>query len=110
MSHTQHGSIKASRIASEIASHILSGCPSVTDSEVNNLFSIVTPFDFKQNKSPLMLSGLDWFTWSNPLIARFTRSGWHLPALSRLRLTGVAVTSPVLCTSITLNKGYCELF
>ena len=22
----------------------------------------------------------------------------------------VAVTSPVLCTSITLNKGYCELF
>ena len=57
-----------------------------------------------------MLSGLDWFTWSNPLIARFTRSGWHLPALSRLRLTGVAVTSPVLCTSITLNKGYCELF
>ena len=57
-----------------------------------------------------MLSGLDWFTWSNPLIARFTRSGWHLPALSRTRLTGVAVTSPVLCTSITLNKGYCELF
>ena len=34
----------ASRIASEIASHILSGCPSVTDSEVNNLFSIVAPF------------------------------------------------------------------
>ena len=24
--------------------------------------------------------------------------------------TGVAVTSQVLCTSITLNKGYCELF
>ena len=33
--------IHASRIASEIASHILSGCPSVTDSDVNNLFSIV---------------------------------------------------------------------
>lgn len=43
------------------------------------------------------------------------RSGWHLPALSHVHLaftysTGVAVTSQVLCTSITLNKGYCELF
>jgi hypothetical protein len=31
----------ASRIASEMASQTLSGWPSVTDSEVNNLFSIV---------------------------------------------------------------------
>ena len=28
-------------MASDMASQILSGCPSVTDSEVNNLFSIV---------------------------------------------------------------------
>ena len=33
-------SIKASNTASEIASHTLSGCPSVTDSEVNKNFSI----------------------------------------------------------------------
>ena len=33
-------SIHASRMASEMASHILSGCPSVTDSDVNNNFSI----------------------------------------------------------------------
>ena len=32
-------SIHASRMASEMASHILSGCPSVTDSDVNNNFS-----------------------------------------------------------------------
>jgi len=37
-------SIRASRIASEIASHILSGWPSVTDSEVNKIFSIVFSF------------------------------------------------------------------
>ena len=40
-------SIKASKIASEIASHILSGWPSVTDSDVNNLLSISnSPFLF----------------------------------------------------------------
>ncbi len=33
--------MQASKIASETASQILSGCPSVTDSDVNNLFSIV---------------------------------------------------------------------
>ena len=33
-------SINASRMASEMASHILSGCPSVTDSEVNNVMSL----------------------------------------------------------------------
>jgi hypothetical protein len=33
-------SMQASSIASDTASHILSGCPSVTDSDVNNLFSI----------------------------------------------------------------------
>ena len=36
-------SINASKIASDIASHTLSGCPSVTDSEVNNLFSMFHP-------------------------------------------------------------------
>lgn len=36
----------------------------------------------------------------NPLIVRFTRSGWHLPVID-----GVAVTSQILCISITLNKG-----
>ena len=36
-------SIQASKIASEIASHILSGCPSVTDSDVNNNFSMFSP-------------------------------------------------------------------
>ena len=30
---------------------ILSGCPSVTDSEVNNLFSMLSPFDFIVNMS-----------------------------------------------------------
>ena len=35
----------------------------------------------------------------NPLIVRFTRSGWHLPVID-----GVAVTSQILCISITLNK------
>ena len=34
---------QTSRMASEIASHILSGCPSVTDSEVNSLFSMSSP-------------------------------------------------------------------
>ena len=38
-------SISASRIASEMASHILSGCPSVTDSEVNKRFSICSSLD-----------------------------------------------------------------
>src|SRR5699024_4478829 len=42
-------SISASRIASEIWSHILSGCPSVTDSDVNNNFSITS--------SPFLCSG-----------------------------------------------------
>ena len=37
-------SISASKIASEMASHILSGWPSVTDSDVNNLFSIISSF------------------------------------------------------------------
>ena len=37
----------SSRIASEMASHTLSGCPSVTDSEVNSLFSIVISFLFE---------------------------------------------------------------
>src|SRR5699024_6668561 len=37
-------SIRASKMASEMASHILSGWPSVTDSDVNNLFSIIFPF------------------------------------------------------------------
>jgi len=32
--------INASKMASEILSQILSGCPSVTDSDVNNLLSI----------------------------------------------------------------------
>ena len=31
----------SSKIASDIISHILSGCPSVTDSEVKTLFSIL---------------------------------------------------------------------
>src|SRR5699024_3002583 len=39
-------SISASKIASEMASHILSGWPSVTDSEVNNLFSIIFSLSF----------------------------------------------------------------
>ena len=39
----------ASRTASEIWSQILSGCPSVTDSEVKNFFIInVTPFNYKK--------------------------------------------------------------
>ncbi len=33
-----------------------------------------------------------------PLLFDLTRSGWHLP------FNGVAVVSPVLCTSATLNK------
>ena len=33
----------ASNIASDIWSHILSGCPSVTDSEVNKCFAIKVP-------------------------------------------------------------------
>ena len=37
-------SINASRMASEMASHILSGWPSVTDSDVNNLFSMFFSF------------------------------------------------------------------
>ena len=36
----------ASKIASEIWSQILSGCPSVTDSDVNNLLIIFLPFIF----------------------------------------------------------------
>lgn len=60
---------------------------------------------------------------SNPLIARLSlrnahapRSGWHLPALlhairqTLTYSTGVAVTSQVLCTSITLNKGYIFIY
>ena len=47
-------------------------------------------------------NGLDRLL-SNPLIVRFAvgnyRSGWHLPK------KGVAVTSQILCISITLNKG-----
>ena len=41
----------------------------------------------------------------NPLIVRFTRSGWHLPVID-----GVAVTSQILCISITLNKRKATIF
>ena len=39
-------SISASSTASDTASQILSGCPSVTDSDVNKRFSICPPFCF----------------------------------------------------------------
>ena len=66
-------SIRASRIASEIASHILSGWPSVTDSEVNKIFSIVFSFfihlqlfpDHRITRSHLCTVSTDYFS---PLI------------------------------------------
>ena len=42
--------ISASRIASEMASHILSGCPSVTDSDVKSRLSIIIVSPFHSNK------------------------------------------------------------
>ena len=71
-------SMQASRIASEIASQTLSGCPSVTDSDVKSNFSIyLSPFKIK---SPL-LSGPNLILKikSSYCSTRKTRSGWHLP-------------------------------
>lgn len=67
------------------------------------------PF-WHEKSPPNTLSGLDRQICQNPLIARFlAQAGTFLPSRCS-RLTGVAVTSQVLCTSITLNKGYLRTF
>jgi hypothetical protein len=43
---------------------------------------------------------------SIPLIARFTACLQFLAQAGTFHLSGVAVTSQILCISITLNKGY----
>src|SRR4029077_8763236 len=59
----------ASRIASEIWSHILSGCPSVTDSEVNRYW----------DASTMLVIGLLW---------AFAAAGYHRGPAARLRADG----------------------
>ena len=71
---------RASRIASEMASHILSGCPSVTDSDVNNLLSMFSSLDnaclyflfcpvYHIRKGPHKRTNLSIIV--NPLIVRY---------------------------------------
>ena len=92
----------ASRIASEIVSQTLSGCPSVTDSDVK--VRLLTKFLLKKIR---WRRPCGFVQNTNPLL--FDRPGTGLslrwaPTCSIDCLRGVAVASQVLCTSTTLNK------
>ena len=100
----------ASRTASEIWSHTLSGCPSVTDSDVNNFFAIrsflltiiclipsaspVVFRSFRKKSRPEIPDG----SFSLNLIFRFSRRNWHL---ANRRLPGITGSVP----SASLDKG-----
>ena len=98
--HMGSFAIRASRIASEIASHILSGCPSVTDSEVKMFFSILfCPFRLCIRKSSPNIRTA--FFSLQSFYCSISRSGWAPSCIA-----GVAVASQILCISTTLNKRH----
>ena len=98
----------ASRTASDTASQTLSGCPSVTDSEVKIYFSICLSFPetVETNKKHRHTAGV--LIGINTLIVR---SAFRLSLrLAPFVNDEVAVASQVLCTSTTLNKRIYSIF